>query len=467
MWCKNFFKNNDARDGKKLMMKSYMETAHSLRARGVTSGSYGGHLAQETDKMLERFKEVRGAGLVFPYIGSGKGYGPLVELTTGAIKYDMIGGIGVNYFGHGHEKIVEATLEAAFSDTVMQGHLQQNEESLEVMELFVKCANLHGAKLDHAMLTTSGVMAVENGLKIAFQNKFPADRILAFSNCFHGRTITAASITDKPQYRDGLPQGVNVDYVPFNPKLALKHLKKQIARRPGKHACMIMELVQGEGGFNVGTKKMFMEIAECLKENNILLFIDEVQTFARTYKPFIFQHFGLDDYVDLVSVGKSTQVCATLFRDEIKPRPGLISQTFTGSTASLFASRVILKEVLKGDLYDKGKKLGLNHKYFNKFKRELSKLEHVSNVGGIGGMIAFQVYDGSMETTMEFMHELFRCGVISFIAGKDPVKIRFLVPVPAMHPGHKSGYPKNDFAEVMDVVKRAFREYDYKANKKD
>ena len=467
MWCKGFFNNKETREATDKLMKSYMGTAHSLRARGVTSSSPGGHLGEQTDKMLERFKEVRGAGLVFPYIGSGKGYGPLVELTDGSIKYDMIGGIGVNFFGHGHEKIVRASLEAAFSDTVMQGHLQQNEESLEVMELFVECANLHGAKLVHSLLTTSGVMAVENGLKIAFQNKFPADRVLAFSNCFHGRTIAAASITDKAQYRDGLPQGLNVDYIPFNPKLALKHLKKQIARRPGKHACMIVELVQGEGGFNVGTKKMFIELAECLKENNILLFVDEIQTFARTYKPFTFQHFGLDKYVDLISVGKSTQVCSTLFRDEIKPRSGLVSQTFTGSTSSLFAARVILKEVLKGDLYDKGRKLGLNHKYFNKFKRELDKFEHISNIGGIGGMIAFQVYDGSMETTMEFLHELFNCGVIAFIAGKDPVKIRFLVPVPAMHPGHKSGYPKNDLVEIMNIVKRAFREYDRKADKKD
>ena len=72
MWCKAFFNNNNTRDGMKKLMESYMGAAHSLRARGVTSGSPGGHLSQETDKMLERFKEVRGAGLVFPYIGSGK-----------------------------------------------------------------------------------------------------------------------------------------------------------------------------------------------------------------------------------------------------------------------------------------------------------------------------------------------------------------------------------------------------------
>ena len=96
----------------------------------------------------------------------------MTELTDGSVKYDMIGGIGVNYFGHGDEKIVEATLNSAFSDCVMQGNLQQNEESLVVMEKFKRVANLHGANLDHVFLTTSGAMAVENGIKMAFQKKF-------------------------------------------------------------------------------------------------------------------------------------------------------------------------------------------------------------------------------------------------------------------------------------------------------
>ena len=68
---------------------------------------------------------------------------------------------------------------------------------------------------------------------------------------------------------------------------------------------MVAELIQGEGGFNVGNKKILQDIAKCLKKHDILFFVDEVQSFARTYKPFAFQMFELDEYVDLVCVEKA------------------------------------------------------------------------------------------------------------------------------------------------------------------
>ena len=172
MWYNDFFTDKNANDAKQKLIKEYLKSVKKLKPKPPTAPK------ELTDELLERFKNVRGGGLVFPYVGTGKGYGALVELTDGSVKYDMIGGIGVNYFGHGNEKIVEASLNSAFSDCVMQGNLQQNEESLVVMEKFKRVANLHGANLDHVFLTTSGAMAVENGIKMAFQKKFPADRIL-------------------------------------------------------------------------------------------------------------------------------------------------------------------------------------------------------------------------------------------------------------------------------------------------
>ncbi len=77
------------------------------------------------------------------------------------------------------------------------------------------------------------------------------------------------------------------------------------------------------------------------RENHIAVCCDEVQTFGRLPKLFAFQYFGLEDLVDIVSIGKLSQVCATLFRKEFKPKAGLLSQTFTGSTSSLHAARVI------------------------------------------------------------------------------------------------------------------------------
>jgi 4-aminobutyrate aminotransferase-like enzyme len=223
---------------------------------------------------------------------------------------------------------------------------------------------------------------------------------------------------------------------------------------------MVAELIQGEGGFNVGDKKILQDIAKCLKKHDILFFVDEVQSFARTYKPFAFQMFELDEYIDLVCVGKSTQVCATIFKEDVKPRPGLVSQTFTGATSSLFAADVVLTEILKGKFYDKKSKtgpelykIGKNHKYFNLFESGLKNSEFVSNIGGIGAMFAFQVFDGSPDVTMKFVHELFKNGVISFIAGKNPTKVRFLFPTPVMS--------KKDIDEVVKITLDTLIQFDH------
>ena len=128
MWYNDFFTDKTTNDAKQILLKEYIKSVKKLKHTPPTAPK------ELTDELLERFKNVRGGGLVFPYVGTGKGYGCLTELTDGSVKYDMIGGIGVNYFGHGDEKIVEATLNSAFSDCVMQGNLQQNEESLVVME---------------------------------------------------------------------------------------------------------------------------------------------------------------------------------------------------------------------------------------------------------------------------------------------------------------------------------------------
>ena len=159
-----------------------------------------------TSSRIRQFSELRGGELYYPYLGSGIGRGALVELADGSVKYDMISGIGVHYFGHGHSAVVEASLDAALSDIVMQGNLQQDREALE---LTASCSwpgqVKRSADSAHCLLTTSGAMANENALKIAFQKKHPATRVLAFEHCFAGRTLALAQVTDKAAYRVGLP----------------------------------------------------------------------------------------------------------------------------------------------------------------------------------------------------------------------------------------------------------------------
>ena len=327
-------------------------------------------------------------------------------------------------------------------DTVMQGNLQQNSESLEVAGLLLEGANRNGARLKHCFLSTSGAMANENAFKIIFQKKSPADRILAFEGCFAGRTLAMAQITDKPLYRDGLPSMLSVDYIPFfdpsrpaeSIRISCEHLERHLERYPGKHAAMIFELILGEGGFYAGSRDFFAALMDILKRHSITVLVDEIQTFSRTTELFAFQHFGLDDFVDVVTVGKSAQVCATLFTEEYNPRPGLLSQTFISSTSELFAAKVIIRGLMEGDYFGRNGKIARFHDHFEKHLKGIAERHPglVTGPYGIGAMIAFTPFDGDPEKVKRLIHALFNAGVISFYAGHDLSRVRFLIPIGAI-----------------------------------
>jgi len=394
---------------------------------------------QSYDVMLAQFAEARGGSLYFPYLGSGIGRGPFVELADGSIKYDFITGIGVHFMGHSHPLLVSAGIDAAISDTIMQGNLQQNTPSAQVAQTIIHHAQASGAKLNHCFLTTSGAMANENALKLALQKKAPASRILAFENCFMGRTMVLSQITDRPQYREGLPTTVNVDYVPYfdaahpeeSTKAASRILKRHIARYPGQHAVMPMELVVGEGGYNVGSREFFLAIIDILKANNIAVYFDEVQTFGRLTQLFGFQAFGLDEHVDIVTIGKLSQICATLFTDEYKPKPGLISQTFTGSTASIAGAQVILDHLTTGNFYGDNGRIAKLHRHFTTHLDAIAARHPgwIAGPYGLGGMIAFTPFKGTADDAKKLVLALFDAGVLAFVAGSSPARVRFLMPM--------------------------------------
>jgi 4-aminobutyrate aminotransferase-like enzyme len=397
---------------------------------------------QSYEETLQAFAQVRGGSLFYPYLGSGIGNGALVELTDGSVKYDMITGIGVHVFGHSDVELAETAVQAALADTVMQGNLQQNEESFALCRDFVELACLGGAGLAHCFLSTSGAMANENGLKILFQKRSPADRLLAFTNGFAGRTLAMSQVTDRPQNRSGLPPTIPVDYVPFydaedpaeSTRAAVSRLREHLARYPDRHAGMILELIQGEGGYYAAPRAFFLELLHVLREHQVPVLFDEIQTFGRTSRPFAFQHLELDEFADVVTVGKMTQVCATLFTEAFVPRPGLISQTFTGATASILAARNILRRLRDGGYFNPDGRIRQIHARFVGHLEDLEQASAgteraVSGPWGIGGMIACTVGDGSPELTKAVLQKLFEAGVIAFSAGASPTRIRMLPPL--------------------------------------
>lgn len=425
---------------------------HTEKLTAIAPAKQGHAISYQ--QWIQAFSLFRGTKLFYPYLGSGFGHGSLVELADGSVKYDMITGIGVHFFGHNFPDLIASSFDAACQSTIMQGNLQQNKGSLELLEGLIELSGL-----PHCFLTTSGVMANENALKIALQKNTPANRILAFEHCFAGRTLTFSQITDKPSFREGLPTQLAVDYIPFfdyrrpeeSIEKAIAELKKHIERYPNAHAAMIFELIQGEAGVNVGTRLFFESLMKICKQHRIAVFVDEVQTFGRTNRLFAFQHFALEEYVDVVTIGKLAQLGATFFTDEYCPKPGLLSQTYTSSTASLLGCKAILNALINGKLYGAQGRIEQIHRRFTRLFHSI-ETEYPALVNGpygIGAMIAFTPFDGSIEKTTKFVHALFEAGVIGLTAGTEPCRVRFLVPAGCI--------TDEDIDTVMKIVQHTLK----------
>ncbi len=423
------------------------------------------------EQYLAQVEKDKGRKPVFPYVGSGLGNGPLDELADGSVKWDMINGIGVSMFGHSHPGMTEAAIRGALADTVMQGNLQLNREAIDFAQLLVEEAG-RTSRITKCFLTNSGAMANESALKVCMQKTGgKAPRILAFSHNFMGRTIVLSQIGDSAAGRVGIPLTVQVDYMPFyDPQLgqdsiddALSRLKQFIARYPGQHACFAMELIQGEGGFNIGPREFFEPLMQLCRESGIPVLVDEIQTFGRTETMFHFESLGLGEYVDVVTIGKISQVCACLYTEDLSPKPGLLSGTFIGSSVGLQVGKKMLETMRDGGYYGPDGRIATLHQAFreraeefvNKHPEFFSPIPHNSGLdrqstghyGGIGGMMRFTPFGGDKAMILKGLHAMFEEGVIAFYCGHGPFRIRFLAPVGVMAP--------EQFDDVLMIVERA------------
>lgn len=398
----------------------------------------GAELRSDYEALLERLTAVRGGPPFWPYLSAGIGNGPYVELADGSVKLDFICGIGVHGCGHSHPAMVQAAIDAALEDTVMQGNLQQHPPSILMSERLISLACQGGAKLDHCLLSTSGAMANENALKIAFHHKTPADRIIAFDNAFAGRTLATAALTDKAAYRTGLPLTMQVDYLPFrdpndpqrSQRWAVDELHRILRRYPGRHAAFWAEPIAGEGGYYEGSREFFQALCGPLREAGIPIIFDEIQTFSRTSRPFAFQHFGLEEFADIVTVGKITQVCATLYGEAFKPTAPILSQTFTGSSSSIATGLAMLDQLEANNCFGPE---GENVRRSQHFQAGLQKLcekhpDLIRGPFGTGMMVAFTPGDGSAEHAKDLMMTMYDVGILGFVCGANPSRIRFLPP---------------------------------------
>jgi 4-aminobutyrate aminotransferase-like enzyme len=394
-------------------------------------------LVKKLEKQLETAAKVRGRPLYYPYIGTGAGRGAYVELEDGSVKLDLINGIGIHLFGHSHPRLMEASMRGAMSDIINQGNLQPNTEYLKLAEKLVALAS-RKSRLRHVWLTTSGSRANENALKLSRQKKTPARLVLAMDRAFAGRTTMMAEITDNPEYREGLPVYNEVLRVPFfdskrlgSAEDSLRILKEHVARNEGNISAFMFEPVQGEGGFRVGPREYFVPMLEFCKSKGIAIWLDEVQTFGRTGELFAYESLDLGQYADLVTVAKILQVGATLYTEEYNPKPGLIAGTFAGTGSALSVGYEILEMLENDGYFGPNGKIAQIHRKFVDMLGDLNNTTCkglLKDAGGMGLMVAVTPFDGSKDKVNSLLKVLFKNGLVSFSCGRDPYRVRFLLP---------------------------------------
>lgn len=399
----------------------------ATRQRALTGDAY--------QAALDTLGARRGQPLALPLLSSASGRGARVRLADGREVIDMVSGIGPYVFGHHDEDLLETATTAAAADVAYQGHVLPGPEYRRLHEAIARVA---GPRLAHAWIALSGSMANENAWKILLQRRAPADRCLAFDRAFHGRTLAMAALTDRPEYREDLPEPDFVDRIPFydrdDPQSTQKSvdaLEAALARYPGRHAAMCFELVQGEGGFHDAPASFFTALMSRCRAAGVSVWVDEIQTFARTSGLFAFRTLGLDDLVDVVTIGKILQGSATLFTADHRPKPKLVAGTWGGSTVGMACGARILERLVDGGfLGPDGRIARLEARIDRAFARLAERRPGVvTRRSGLGAMQAFVVGDGDATRAMALVEACVEEGVLFQTAGGQPTKIRMLPPL--------------------------------------
>ena len=389
---------------------------------------------EQTDAELAELADLRGRPAFYPYLGSGLGRGARAMMADGRWMLDFALGIGVHLFGHGNPDLIETAIRAASSDLVMQGNLIFNREYGALMKTLLA----HAPRgMNHCWLSLSGADANENALKLVRQHRDGRAGVIAFRGCFHGRTSAMAEITDRPDYRLKQPNTLPVEYLPFYNRedrescaSTLAALREIIAARGDRIAAFIVELVQGEAGFITAPREFFAPLFEECRRAGIVIWIDEVQTFARVSELFATDLLDLADYADVITIGKVFQGSAMLFRRSLAPDPALISGTYSGATVPMAVSkRIIEKLATEGMFGPEGREKRLERltrEHLERLGRKHPGM--ISTIDGIGAMLAFRIGDGALGATREFIRRCFDAGLALYYGGHEPACIRLFLP---------------------------------------
>lgn len=407
----------------------------------------------KSEELLERRRAVVANGVgVFNTATVAAAHGAIITDTDGRELIDFAGGIGVVNAGHSPEPVVNAIIEQARKFIHTSFNVVTYEPYIELCEKLTELLP-HG-KRTKAMLVSTGAEAVENAIKIAKQAT-GRQAIISFTGAFHGRTMMAMTLTSKTDYKLGCgPFAPEVYRLPFpnyyrygnglseerfvDQELKRMHESMRNMVDPNNVAAIIMEVVQGEGGFNVAPEGYLKGLRQFCDQNGILLIFDEVQSgFCRTGKWGSYEHFGITPDISTwaKSLGSGMPIGAILGRAEVMDaaKPSTIGGTYIGNPVSCAAALATLKLMEDENLNQRGTEVGeIVRQRFEKMK---SKHPEIGDVRGLGAMMALEfVKNGDprnpdSETCSKLLQGCAEQGLILISAGTHKNVIRVLSPL--------------------------------------
>jgi len=359
---------------------------------------------------------------------------------------DFASGIAVVNTGHVHPHVKAAM--AAQLEKITHGCFQVTpyESYVALAEALNKLAP--GPTPKKTIFLSTGAEAVENAIKIArYATKRSA--IIAFSGGFHGRTLGCIALTGKVQpYKAGFgPMLPEVFHVPFpmayhgvTPEdsfAAIDHLFKADVD-PARVAALIIEPVQGEGGFYIAPPEFLRGLRALCDKHGILLIADEIQSgFARTGKTFAIEHSGVEP--DLMTVAKSiaggVPLSAVIGKAEIMDAPvvGGLGGTFAGSPLACAAGLAVLEVLEKEKLNQRAEQMGA--RLVTRLKAMQAKFNCIGEVRGLGMMVAMELVKNrradapDAELTKALVQAAGRRGLVLLSCGIYSNVIRILAPL--------------------------------------
>jgi 4-aminobutyrate aminotransferase/(S)-3-amino-2-methylpropionate transaminase len=363
---------------------------------------------------------------------------------------DFAAGIAVLNTGHLHPAVkaaVAAQLEK-FSHTCFQ--VTQYEGYIRLAERLNRLAP--GSTPKKTILLSSGAEAVENAVKIARAHT-KRTAVIAFAGAFHGRTMLTMGLTGKvAPYKTGFgPMPGEIFHLPFPAEYlgvtpadslaALDTLFKSDVD-PSRVAAIIIEPVQGEGGFYPAPVEFLRELRRLCTEHGIVLIADEVQTgFARTGRLFAIEYAGVEP--DLIAIAKSLAggfpLSGVIGKAEIMdaPGPGGLGGTYAGSPISCAAALAVLEVIEKEGLCARANAIGALMKQRLNGLRGRHGLSCIGDVRGPGAMIALELVKNGdpmqpdPDLTKALVQRAAANGLLILSCGTRANVIRFLVPLTA------------------------------------